>query len=338
MGRRDDGSVRRALTWVRDNDVLSLGGAKHVLRRVLLAASRSHRLEELARSVPPARNLVARYVAGEGVRDAVRSSRELREDGLYVSLDHLGEDTRDVGQAEATAKHYVELLHRLSDAGLTGASEVSVKLSALGLMLDAGGERVARDNAGAICEAARVVGTTVTLDMEDHTTVDSTLAVLTELRETYPDVGAVIQAQLRRSESDCAALAYPGSRVRLCKGAYAAPESVAFVAGHEVDKSYIRCLATLMAAGGYPMVATHDPRLVEIAAALAALGDREGDTFEYQMLYGIRPDEQRRLARSGARVRVYLPYGDQWYPYLVRRLAERPANVAFFLRSLTSKS
>lgn len=309
-----------------------------MLRRVLLAASRSRKLEDLARSAPVARGVVARYVAGEGIDEAVRAARELHDANLFVSLDHLGEDTLDAGQAEAAAKHYVELLHRLSDAGLTTGAEISVKLSALGQALGADGERLAREGAAHICETARAVGTTVTLDMEDHTTVDSTLAVLTELRTRFPDVGAVIQAQLRRSESDCAALAHAGSRVRLCKGAYAPPEQVAYQSGHHVDRSYVRCLATLMAGDGYPMVATHDPRLIAIAEALAALRDRGDDSFEYQMLYGVRPEEQRRLARSGARMRVYVPYGDQWYPYLVRRLAERPANMAFFLRSLISRT
>lgn len=309
-----------------------------MLRRALLAASRSGNLERVARSAPMARGVVSRYVAGEDVDDAVRSAHALHSANLLVSLDHLGEDVHGVGQAEAAAKHYVDLLYRLAEAGLTGGTEVSVKLSALGQALSSDGERLARDGAARVCEAAREVGTTVTLDMEDYTTVDSTLRILDELRTRFPDVGAVIQAQLRRSAADCRDLAYAGSRVRLCKGAYAPPEEVAHQSGHEVDLSYVRCLAILMAGGGYPMVATHDPKLIEIAQALVALNDRGPDGVEYQMLYGVRTEEQRRLARGGSRVRVYVPYGDQWYPYLVRRLAERPANVAFFLRSLVSRS
>ncbi len=312
-----------------------------MLRRALLVASRSGELEHLARTAPLARGVVARFVAGDEVGDevgdAVRAARQLGAAGLYASLDHLGEHTRDRGQAEAAAKHYVDLLHRLADTGLTATTELSVKLSALGRELD-DGERLAREGAARVCEAAREVGTTVTLDMEDHTTVDSTLRILTSLRTEFPDVGAVIQAQLRRAESDCAALAYAGSRVRLCKGAYAPPEPVAYQSAHQVDRSFVRCLARLMAGEGYPMVATHDSRLIGIARALAVLNDRGGDSFEYQMLYGVRPEEQRRLAGRGAWVRVYAPYGDQWYPYLVRRLAERPANLGFFLRSVTSRS
>lgn len=305
------------------------------LRRALQAASRSAHVERFARSAPGVRGVVTRFVAGDGVDDALRAARRLHSANLSVSLAHLGEETRDARQARAAAGHYVELLDRLAETGLAHGTEVSVKLSALGLCR--AGEQLAHDGAARVCATARAAGATVTLDMEHHTMVDSTLAILTQLRSAYPDVGAVLQAQLKRSESDCAALAYPGSRVRLCKGAYATPEPVAYRSAHEVDRSYVRCLATLMAGRGYPMVATHDPRILPIAASLAALNNREPEDFEYQMLYGVRPQHQRRLASAGARVRVYVPYGDQWYAYLVRRLAERPANLAFFLRAVTSR-
>jgi proline dehydrogenase len=214
---------------------------------------------------------------------------------------------------------------------------VSVKLSAIGQALGADGERIALEHARTICQAARNAGTTVTLDMEDHTTTDSTLGILHELRQDFPETGAVIQAYLHRTEADCRDLAYAGSRVRLCKGAYKEPESVAYQDKREVRRSYVRCLKVLMSGPGYPMVASHDPRLIEIAGFLADRFKRAPDSYEYQMLYGIRPDEQRRLAAAGHQVRVYVPYGDQWYGYLMRRLAERPANVAFFARSLVSK-
>jgi proline dehydrogenase len=174
--------------------------------------------------------------------------------------------------------------------------------------------------------------------MEDHTTTDSTLGILRELRADFPSTGAVLQAYLHRTESDCRDLATAGSRVRLCKGAYKEPESVAFQDKHQVNLSYVRCLKVLMAGEGYPMVASHDPRLIEIAGALAARNQRVQGSYEYQMLFGIRPDEQKRLAEQGETVRVYVPYGDQWYGYLMRRLAERPANLAFFARSLATKS
>jgi proline dehydrogenase len=176
----------------------------------------------------------------------------------------------------------------------------------------------------------------VTVDMEDHTRVDQTLRIAGEIRPDHPDLGVVIQSSLRRSVADCAALAQAGSRVRLCKGAYDAPAEVAYPARHDVDRSYARALRVLMDGAGYPMIATHDPRLLRIAAAQAELGARTPDSYEFQMLHGVRPAEQRRLAATGARLRVYLPYGQDWYRYLVRRLAERPANVAFFARSLAS--
>jgi proline dehydrogenase len=178
----------------------------------------------------------------------------------------------------------------------------------------------------------------VTLDMEDHTTTDLTLDALRELRADFPTVGAVLQSYLYRTEADCRDLAHEGSRVRLCKGAYKEPESVAFQTGADIDKSYVRCLKILMQGQGYPMVASHDPRLIEIAGALAGQAGRDPKSFEYQMLYGIRPEEQKRIADRGDQMRVYIPYGEEWYGYLMRRMAEKPANVAFFLRGITSKS
>jgi proline dehydrogenase len=173
--------------------------------------------------------------------------------------------------------------------------------------------------------------------MEDHTTTDQTLATLRELRKDFPETGAVLQAYLHRTEADCRALASEGSRVRLCKGAYNEPETVAFQSREDVDKSYVRCLKVLMAGQGYPMIASHDPRLIDIAGALATRHGRTQGSYEFQMLFGIRPDEQRRLAEAGEKVRVYLPYGDEWYGYLMRRLAEKPSSLALFLRSLVSK-
>jgi proline dehydrogenase len=262
------------------------------------------------------------------------ATRVLADDGLGISLDYLGEDTLTAEQATATRDQYLTLLRRLAEAGLTPAAEVSVKLSALGQKVD---DRMAYEYAHAICDAAAEVGTTVTLDAEEHTTTDSTLEILAELRKDHPSTGAVLQAYLRRTEGDCRELATAGSRVRLCKGAYAEPESVAFQSALDVDKSYVRCLNILMSGEGYPMVATHDPRLIAIAEDRARWFDRGADQYEFQMLYGVRPEEQARLAGDGHTVRVYVPYGHQWYGYLMRRLAERPANLAFFGRALASR-
>ena len=304
-----------------------------ILRSALLAASRHRTVERLVSGAPVSRSVVRRFVAGETVADAVRASRALTAAGLAVSLDHLGECTTDAAQADAAVSAYLDLLQELSAAGLTagGRTEVSVKLSAVGQALD---DDLAEQGARAICVAARSAGTTVTLDMEDHTTTDRTLATLARLRRDFPETGAVLQAYLHRTEADCRALATPGSRVRLCKGAYREPAAVAFQTRREVDASYARCLEVLMRGEGYPMVATHDPALVERALALAG-GRTSG--FEFQLLYGIRPDEQQRLATAGHTVRVYVPYGRQWYGYLMRRLAERPANLVLFLRALGSR-
>ncbi len=308
-----------------------------MLRQPLLMLARSDKVKGLVTAMPVSSGIVARYVPGEASDDAVRASRELIAAGLHVSLDFLGEDTVDRGRAEQTVKAYVEVLRALSDEGLSRSTEVSVKLSAIGQALPEVGEKVAVENARTICHAARNAGTTVTLDMEDHTTTDSTLRILRELRKDFPETGAVLQSYLRRTEADCRDLAYEGSRVRLCKGAYNEPESVAFQDKHEVDKAYVRCLKVLLAGEGYPMIATHDPRMVDIAGALATRNGRVQGSYEYQMLFGIRSEEQRRLAAAGEKVRVYLPYGVEWYGYLMRRLAERPSNVTFFLRSLVSK-
>ena len=310
-----------------------------MLRHMLLAASASDRLRRLVTSAPLARDVVARYVAGERATDAVAVAQRLCAEGLLVSIDHLGEDTTDAGQAAAVAEEYQGLLARLVAAGLTGGgrAEVSVKPTALGLHLPEHGEKTAAANIERICVAARAAGTTVTVDMEDHTHVDATLRIVRDLRGDYPDLGCVIQSQLRRSAADCRALASVGSRVRLCKGAYDAPPEVAFESRAEVDRSYARCLRILMAGAVYPMLATHDPRLIRFIAAQAVLTGRGSAGFEYQMLYGIRPAEQLRLAETGAKMRVYVPYGSDWYGYLVRRLAERPANLMFFLRALSSR-
>jgi proline dehydrogenase len=308
-----------------------------MLRRTLLMLSRSDEVKHLVSSMPVSSGIVARFVAGETVDEAVDATAALLGGGRLATLDHLGEDTLEVGQAKATVDAYVLLLERLAERGLTSGAEVSVKLSAVGQALPGDGHQLALDHARTICQAAANAGTAVTIDMEDHTTTDSTLEIVRELRQDFPTTGAVLQAYLYRTEQDCRDLAYEGSRVRLCKGAYKEPESVAYQGKHEVNLSYVRCMKVLMAGAGYPMIASHDPKLVEIAGALVARNDRPRGTYEYQMLYGIRPEEQKRLARAGEKMRVYIPYGDQWYGYLMRRLAERPSNVAFFARSLATK-
>lgn len=300
------------------------------MRQTLLWASRRRGIETAITRAPLTRALVQRFVAGKTVADAVRVARELTAQGMTVSLDHLGEDTRDARAATAAVAVYRELLERLAGEGLAATVEVSVKLSAIGQALD---EAMALDNARAICVAARDAGSSVTIDTEDHTTTDSTLGIVAALRGNFPSTGAVIQASLHRSEQDCTRLACAGSRVRLCKGAYQEPPTVAWQGRDEIRSSYLRCLRALLRGGAYTMVATHDPRLISAAhdmfLALAPWSEHE-----YQLLYGVRTDEQRRLVDAHEKVRVYVPFGDEWYTYLVRRLAERPANVALVLRAL----
>ncbi len=306
----------------------------------MLAAARSRELRSVAETTPLLRPLVDRFVAGTAVDDALAVARELTTDRL-VTIDHLGEDTTERAQAETTVEAYRVLLRRLADEGLAERAEVSVKLSALGQSLPRDADKIALEHARQVCEAARSAGTTVTVDMEDHTTTDSTLGIVRDLRLDHPWVGAVVQAQLLRTEADCRDLAGPGSRVRLCKGAYAEPASVAHTDRAEVDRAFVRCLKILMAGRGLPMVATHDPVLIDIARHLARSGEPgEGSpprAYEIQMLHGVRPRAQVELAALGETVRVYLPYGTEWYGYFVRRLAERPANLAFFARSLLTR-
>lgn len=312
-----------------------------LLRQPILLLSRSAKVKELISTLPVSSGIVAGYVPGETTEAAVAATADLVEAGMAVTLDFLGEDTADRAQAERTVAAYVELLERLSARGLGRRAEVSVKLSAIGQALPSvdgvTGQAVALAGARTICLAARNAGTTVTLDMEDHTTTDRTLEILTELRKDFPETGAVLQAALLRTEDDCRALAHEGSRVRLCKGAYLEPEGVAHQDRIEIDKAYVRCLKILLAGNGYPMIATHDPRMIQIASSLASRHGRAQGTYEFQMLYGIRPAEQRRLAAAGETMRVYVPYGQEWYGYLMRRLAEKPGNVSMFLKSLVFK-
>lgn len=310
-----------------------------LMRQTLLGMSRNDQLRQVIERAPVSRDVVRRFVGGTATSEALGVVTELVDTHRLVTVDYLGEDTVDPAMAEHTRDAYLEMLAALSEAGLTenGTVEVSLKLSALGQALGRDGNKIALENAQTICRAAAHAGTTVTLDMEDHTTTDMTLSVLHDLRQDWPWVGAVLQSYLYRTEQDCRDLATAGSRVRLCKGTYKEPESVAYQDKAEVDKAYVRCLKILMEGEGYPMIASHDPRLIEIATVLADKAERAADSFEYQMLLGIRPEEQLRLAASGARMRVYVPYGDEWYGYLMRRMAERPANLGFFLRGLATR-
>jgi proline dehydrogenase len=310
------------------------------LRPAILAASRSHGLRHTAERLPVTRKVVHRFVPGATLEGVLESAAALRDSGRLISIDYLGEQVTDTDGANATMTAYLHLLDALGrrpDATRDDVRplEVSLKLSALGQALSSDGEKIALGHAQRICERAEQIGAWVTLDAEDHTTTDSTLSIAAELRTDFPWLGVVLQAYLWRTPGDCEQFAASGARVRLCKGAYDEPASVAHREAAAVTAAYLRCLRVLMAGPGYPMVASHDPVIIDAVPAMARETGRSAQDFEYQMLYGVRDPEQRRLANGGNRIRVYVPFGTQWYGYFMRRLAERPANLTFFMRALT---
>lgn len=307
-----------------------------MLKTVLLGLSRAPVLKRAVVAFPLTRRVVDRFVAGETPEDCLRVTRALLASNLLVTIDFLGEDTTTAGQADRVTDTYVELLDQLAADGLADRVEVSIKLSALGSLLN-GGYELALDNARVICGAAERAGTTVTVDMEDHTSTDATLRTVRTLREHYPWVGAVLQAMLYRTSADCQQQTGKGDRVRLCKGAYAEPPEVAHRAKSAVDRNYKRCATILLDGAGRPMFATHDSAMIEHVVSEANRVGRTPASYELQMLLGIRADEQRRLAGLGHPVRVYVPFGTDWYAYFMRRLAERPANVLFLLRALVER-
>lgn len=305
------------------------------LRAAILAASRSSGVRGAVQSIGATRRVVERFVAGASATDALECVHRLTTEGLCATVDHLGEEVADVAGADATVDAYRSLLDALASKDLARGADVSVKLTALGVDQDRAG---ATDRARAVLAAARAVGATMTVDMEHSSLTSVTLETVRALRDEDPTVAAVLQAMLRRTEGDARALGAEGARIRLCKGAYAEDADVAFQRRAEVDASYRRCLATLMASDATPLVATHDPSMVTAALELAAAEGRDPGHYELQMLLGVRPDEQLRLSGLGLTVRVYVPYGTEWWGYLTRRLAERPANLAFFLRAVASRT
>ncbi|PSM37783.1 proline dehydrogenase [Streptomyces dioscori] len=307
-----------------------------MLGPVILAASRSDRMRRLVSAAPVTRPVVDRFIPGESVDQIVPIIQDLTAKGLELTMDVVGEDITTPEQAAAARDAYLELIGRLAELDLGTRAEMSVKLSMFGQALD-GGHELALANVRPVVEAAAAIGTTVTLDAEDHTTLDSMFAIHEELRKDFPETGCVIQAYLFRTEADARRLAANGSRVRLVKGAYKEPAEVAYLQKPEIDKAYVRVLRILMEGDGYPMIGSHDPRLISIAQELGRRAGRKIDEYEFQMLYGIRSEEHLRLAAEGHRMRVYTAYGTDWYGYFMRRLAEKPANLLFFARSVLSK-
>ena len=307
-----------------------------VVRNALIAASRSGAMKTAATSTPLTKSVARRFVAGESAVDAVQAGADLAASGLHCTIEYLGPEVIDEESAEGAVKEYLKLLEALQAADLLDRSELSVKPSDMGLELD-GGSSIALANTRTLAGAAAEFDTLLTLDMEAYSTVEPTFELFDAVHADFPQTGIVVQSYLNRTEDDCRRLADSGARVRLVKGAFDEPEEVAFEAAQDIDLSYVRSLKALMNGDGIPLIATHDPRLIEIAAALAVRTGRERSSYEFQMLFGVRPDEQKRLAASGEKVRVYVPYGPQWYPYLVRRMAEKPANLALFARALAGR-
>ncbi|MFD7782545.1 proline dehydrogenase family protein [Streptomyces nojiriensis] len=308
-----------------------------MLGPVILAASRSDKMRRIVSAAPVTKPVVNRFIPGETVDQVIPIVEELTRNGLEVTLDVVGEDITEVEQSHAARDAYLLLIERLAELGLGEKAEMSVKLSMFGQALE-GGHELALANVRPVVEAAAAIGTTVTLDAEDHTTLDSMFAIHEELRRDFPQTGCVIQAYLFRTEADARRLAAAGSRVRIVKGAYKEPAEVAYLDKAEIDKAYVRILKILMDGEGYPMIGSHDPRLIAIGQELARKAGRKLDEYEFQMLYGIRSEEHLRLAAEGHRMRVYTAYGTDWYGYFMRRLAEKPANLLFFVRSMITKN
>lgn len=278
---------------------------------------------------PLAKPLVSRFVAGETLAEAMNAVRAVNAAGMSASLDNLGESVTTPEAANAAAAEYIGILHAIERAGAN--ANASVKLTQMGLDVD---DELCRRNVSRILAQAEQFNNFVRLDMEGSGYTDVTLKLHRELWERFKNVGVVIQSYLYRSEEDVRAINKLGARVRLCKGAYKEPASVAFPDKADVDANFVKLMQMLLSEGTYPGIATHDERMIEATRDYAAKNNIGTDRYEFQMLFGIRRDLQEQLTKEGYRVRVYAPYGTQWYPYLMRRMAERPANIAFVLGGL----
>jgi proline dehydrogenase len=301
-----------------------------MLRLIILWLSRSRVAERLATHAPGLRGISRRFVAGNTQADAVDAVRRLNAEGFEATVSFLGEAVTTVGEVDAAVREFTTYMEAVRVEGLR--SHVSIKLTELGLAFDA---ELAARKLDEVLRAAEAAETFVRIDMEDSRYTEKTLALFREARRTHDSVGIVIQAYLRRSAEDVVALAREGAPVRLVKGAYREDEDVAVQEKAEVDAAFIELADGYfanMADGGWLAIATHDGRMVREALASARRHGVQGERYEVQMLYGIRPEMQRSLRDAGHRVRVYVPYGSHWYPYMMRRLAERPANLWFFLR------
>jgi proline dehydrogenase len=278
---------------------------------------------------PSARRLSSRFVAGRHLDDALVACRKIRAEGITATLDYLGENVKSLDEAAACRDMYERMLQSMQAAGVE--PNVSIKLTQFGLDLS---ESACAENVAALVKAAEAIGGFVRIDMESSQYTDRTLDLVTRLHREHAACGTVIQAYLRRSAQDIERLEAERIRVRLAKGAYLEPPEIAFAAKAQVDRNYLELAQSLLTTGEYPAIATHDVRIIEAMENFVTSQSIPRDRFEFQMLYGIRRDLQRRLVREGYRLRLYIPFGEAWYPYFMRRLAERPANLLFFVRHL----
>ena len=311
----------------------AIGGVvERAMRAILLGLSHRRFIGRFAKWMPLSRPIVARFVAGETLEAALPAIQRLHAAGFRTTVDILGEAVSSEAAARTAANGYVAAIPVLEAGGLD--VNVSIKLSQMGLGV---GPALVRENVARILTAASAERGFVRIDMEDHTTTDATLALWRELRPLMAgsgDVGVVLQAALRRTPADAEELIAAGARVRLCKGAYREPASVAHPVKADVDAAYVAIMKRLLDDGAYPAIATHDDRIVDQAIAHVRERGIGPERFEFQMLFGVRRDLQERLLRDGWTVRIYVPLGSQWYPYFMRRLAERPANVVFLAASV----
>jgi proline dehydrogenase len=300
-----------------------------MLRTLLLALAKSSRLRRWITSHGATRRMARRFVPGEELAPAIEAARACNKAGMTASLDHLGENVVTREDAERARESYTEAVEQIAKEGVE--SNVSLKLTHLGL--DLGGEFCA-EQLRIVTRRAEEFGSFVRVDMEGSAYTDRTLHMVKKARAESPAVGTVIQSYLYRSEEDVRELLGIECRIRLVKGAYKEPARIAFRRKKDVDANFIKLMKILISSGTYHALATHDPKMIEAAMRFAAEQNITKDKFEFQMLYGIRTDLQSRLVRQGYRVRVYIPFGKDWFPYFMRRLAERPANLLFFARNL----
>jgi proline dehydrogenase len=300
-----------------------------VLRGALLYLSRNRSLRRWMETSPAVTRLTSRFVAGLTLDDALTVSEKLRRERILVSLDHLGESVTSLQEAADSRDSYLEALGRLSIAGFDAS--VSIKLSQFGLDLS---ETACRANVERLVSEAARHGRMVEIDMESSEHLDRTLAIAIAMHQAYGNVRTVIQAYLHRSGKDLERLCEIGVPLRLCKGAYNEPPAAAMRSKRDVDANYVRLMKILMERGVYPGIATHDEKIINEAHRFARERGIQVERYESQMLYGIRRDLARRFVRDGYRIRLYVPYGVAWYPYFMRRLAERPANLVFLMRNL----